>query len=176
MQPIRDFQPVIRFSDIKRWFNSRQQNIVQGIQKIRNNRNKVQKLQYSLDKTNSKYIQIEDQQTEIKQEINNLQKTLEKQNKKIEEVIWLLKTQFEDLEEQTVDQLLEMKQREKVLDSSIHKRLKTMKKELAFSMLDQQSTIQKYFDRVLQMEQKIKSVEESQSLGIIKRLFNQCNQ
>ena len=173
MQPIRDFQPVIRFSDIKRWFNSRQQNIVQGIQKIRNNRNKVQKLQYSLDKTNSKYIQIEDHQTEIKQEINNLQKTLEKQNKKIEEVIWLLKTQFEDLEEQTVDQLLEMKQREKVLDSSIHKRLKTMKKELAFSMLDQQSTIQQYFDRVLQVEQKIKNIEEIQSVGIIRRLFKQ---
>jgi len=69
-----------------------------------------------------------------------------------------------------------MKQREKVLDSDIKKRLKIMKKELSFSMRDQQTTIQKYFDRVLQLEQKIKTVEESQNLGLIKRLFNLSNQ
>ena len=80
------------------------------------------------------------------------------------------------MEENTVDQLLEMKQREQVLDSDIKKRLKIMKKELSFSMLDQQTTIQKYFDRVLQVEQKIKNVEESQNLGLIKRLFNLSNQ
>ena len=90
--------------------------------------------------------------------------------------MWLLKTQFEDLEENTVDQLLEMKQRETTLDNNIKKRLNTMKKELSFSMLDQQSTIQKYFDRVLQVEQKVKNFEESQNLGLIKRLFNMTNQ
>ena len=41
MHPIRDFQPTIRFSDIKLWFSSRQQNLIQGIRKIRNNHEKV---------------------------------------------------------------------------------------------------------------------------------------
>ena len=176
MHPIRDFRPIIRFSDIKIWFNSRQQNIIQGIRKIRNNHEKVMDLGVSLEKTNEKYIQIHNQQKEMKQDINKLQKSLDKQNKKLEEVVWLLKTQFEHLEENTVDQLLEMKQREKVLDSDIKKRLKIMKKELSFSMRDQQTTIQKYFDQVLQLEQKIKTVEESQNLGLIKRLFNLSNQ
>lgn len=176
MHPIRDFQPTIRFSDIKLWFRSRQQNLIQGIRKIRNNHEKVVTLEGSLEKTNEKYIQIQNQQVEMKQDITQLQKSLDKQNKKLDEVVWLLKTQFEHLEENTVDQLLEMKQREKVLDSDIKKRLKMMKKELSFSMRDQQTTIQKYFDRVLQLEQKIKNVEESQNLGLIKRLFNLSNQ
>ena len=176
MHPIRDFRPIIRFSDIKTWFSTRQQNIIQGIRKIGSNQKKVINLEDSLEKTNEKYLQLQNQQIEIKHDINSLQKTLDKQNKRLEEVVWLLKTQFEYLEENTVDQLLEMKQREQVLDSDIKKRLKIMKKELSFSMLDQQTTIQKYFDRVLQVEQKIKNVEESQSLGLIKRLFNLSNQ
>ena len=129
MHPIRDFRPIIRFSDIKTWFSTRQQNIIQGIRKIGNNHKKVINLEDSLEKTNEKYLQLQDQQIEIKHEINNLQKTLDKQNKRLEEVVWLLKTQFEYLEENTVDQLLEIKQREKVLDSDIKKRLKIMKKE-----------------------------------------------
>ena len=176
MHPIRDFRPTIRFSDIKMWFSSRQKNIVQGIRKMKNNHEKVITLENSLQETNERYIQIQNQQIEMKQDIDKLQKNLDKQNKKIEEVVWLLKTQFEHLEENTVDQLLEMKQREKVFDSDIKKRLKIMKKELSFSMRDQQTTIQKYFDRVLQLEQKIKTVEESQNLGLIKRLFNLSNQ
>ena len=111
MNPIRDFRPIIRFSDIKTWFSTRQQSIIQGIRKIGNNHKKVINLEDSLEKTNEKYLQLQDQQIEIKHEINNLQKTLDKQNKRLEEVVWLLKTQFEYLEENTVDQLLEMKQR-----------------------------------------------------------------
>ena len=34
MNPIRDFRPIIRFSDIKTWFSTRQQSIIQGIRKI----------------------------------------------------------------------------------------------------------------------------------------------
>ena len=132
MHPIRDFQPTIRFSDIKLWFSSRQQNLIQGIRKIRNNHEKVVILEGSLEKTNEKYIEIQNQQVEMKQDITKLQKSLDKQNKKLDEVVWLLKTQFEHLEENTVDQLLEMKQREKVLDSDIKKRLKMMKKSYLF--------------------------------------------
>ena len=171
MEPMRDLRPIVRFSEIRTWFNSRKQSILKGIYKPQRQQIELKKLSNIVDLEISKNLEIQEKQNELSSEILKLQKTIERQNKKIDEAIWLLKTQFEDLEEQTIDQLLEMKSLEKHQIAESNKRSNKMKKELAYSMLDQQSMIERYFDRVVQIEQKLEVIENIQGSSILKRMF-----
>lgn len=176
MEPMRNLPPVIRFSEIRAWFTSRREKILKGIYKLRNDRDEIKELTEFIDLEVSKNSEIQKKQIELSSEIEKLQKSIEKQNKKLDEAIWLLKTQFEDLEEQTIDQLLEMKQMEKHQIAENKKRFIKMRKELAFSMLDQQSMVEKYFDRVVQMEQKLEIIESSQNSSLLRRLFGHSSE
>lgn len=171
MEPMKDLRPIVRFSEIKAWFNSRKKSILKGIYKPQRQQIELKNLSNIVNVEISKNAEVQEKQNELSGEIQKLHKSIERQNKKIDEAIWLLKTQFEDLEEQTIDQLLEMKNLEKHQIAESNKRAKKMKKELAYSMLDQQSMIERYFDRVVQIEQKLEVIKNIQGSSILKRMF-----
>ena len=109
----------------------------------------------------------------MKQDITKLQKSLDKQNKKLDEVVWLLKTQFEHLEEKIiVDQLLEMKQREKVLDSDIKTAKNDEKRVIFFNARSANYYPKIFLSESYSLSKKLRMLKNLRIWDWIKRLFN----